>query len=232
VRAARTEEIPLLRLNRALFAVALACTLSSTASALVIDFSLSAERVADELTLTVSLDTPADLFAYEFWIQYDANELEWDAFNDLSGVSAPSTPAPGGTGHFPGGMKVVGFHLLGGNVPNVMDLFSISFVVANPISDGAFDDFRIFHSPEGCELLADGCNRVPPQSGCDPSTDAACDDLNPTGFLEGGDYEKGNPGFEVEVGIDGQTVLPLVPEPSIGALLLGGLVPLWLRRRR
>lgn len=32
-------------------------------------------------------------------------------------------------------------------VSNVTDLFSISFFVVNPISDGAYDDFRIFHSP-------------------------------------------------------------------------------------
>jgi hypothetical protein len=102
----------------------------------------------------------------------------------------------------------------------------------NPISDGAFDDFRIFHAPEGCELLADGCNRVPP--GCDTSLDDTCDDLTETDFLASttATYEKGNLGFQVEVGADGQQVMALVPEPALGTLLAAGLLPFWMSRRR
>jgi hypothetical protein len=116
----RLEETPLLRLNRILCALALACGLSNVASAVMIDFSLATQRETvmvdvgggvmeprDQLTLTVSLDQPVDIIGYEFWIQYDADELEWNDFTELSGLGS-STPLPGAPNHEPGGLKAVG----------------------------------------------------------------------------------------------------------------------------
>jgi len=224
----------MLRAFRSSFALAAALCLAGPASA--VDFGLDFVRDAssgdDLLTFTVFLEEQTTITGYELTVQYDASELEWITSNDLlPGLQA--TPQPGTAAHKPGGLKASALAF----VPVVAtDLFSIEFLVIGAVDDAAFDDFRVFLAPAGCELLPEGCVRIPPD--CDTSASPGCDQIgsNGSGLSEfPGDPAAAitNLGFQVEVGLEGTQVMALaVPEPAALALLAPGLLAAALARRQ
>jgi hypothetical protein len=225
----------MLRSLRTLAALVLVLGLSAPASAVPVDFELSVDRVMgadDVITFTVSLVETTNITGYNLTVQYDPDELQWNESMDLMG-GLEATPQPGDDQHYTGGLRV---SALAFSRIAATDLFSISFIVTSPVADAAFDDFRVFLAPGGCELLPEGCNRVPPPPGCDPSVDATCDDIPDDGsglseFPGDPSVEIGNLGFKVEVGPESHEVMA-IPEPALGLLLASGLLPLWRSRRR
>jgi len=196
--------------------LALAASLLFAGPASAVTFGLDFLRDGNEITFTISLsEEVTTLIGYEFAIQYDDAELDWNGFTDLSEAESAATPAPGNPNHDPDGMKSVALSLFSNF--SATDLFSLSFLITSPVDDGAFDDFRVLVTPAGCEAL-EGCSGIPTAVGLQRPIGTPAVPLDNLGYL-------------VEIGAE-TTSVSAVPEPAAVALLAAALAPLAALRRR